>query len=110
MAQHRPELGLSVILKDKQLFSLGLDSRLAHKPEHCSTFSKCSSASDIGQHLEKNNLHEEFHRKHNNVETPLLRIHNDIIASLDKYEKILRSLSDLSTEFVRSTTVYCYRE
>jgi len=60
-------------------------------------------ATQLVEHLEKNELHEKFqsaYKKFHSVElTALLKVHNDIFQSLDKQSAVILVLLDLSALF-----------
>jgi len=59
-------------------------------------------ATQLVDHLEKNNLHEKFqsaYKKFHSVETALLRVQNDILRSLDNQSAVILVLLDLSAAF-----------
>ena len=59
-------------------------------------------ASQLTEHLEKNDLHEKFqsaYKKFHSVETALLRVHNDILQAIDKQSAVILVLLDLSAAF-----------
>jgi len=59
-------------------------------------------ASQINDHLAKNNIHEPFqsaYRQGHSTETALLRVHNDVIRAIGEQKVMLLVLLDLSAAF-----------
>jgi hypothetical protein len=59
-------------------------------------------AIQLVEHLESNNLHEilqSAYRKYHSVETALLKVHNDILCSIDNNKSVFLILLDLSAAF-----------
>ena len=59
-------------------------------------------AARLNAHLSANSLHEcmqSAYRPNHSVETALLKVHNDIVCSLDKKQAVMLILLDLSAAF-----------
>ena len=67
-----------------------------------STILEMIVATQITEHIEINNLGEEFqsaYKKHHSTETALVRVHNDVAQSLDNGQAVLLIFLDLSATF-----------
>ena len=56
----------------------------------------------LNQHMSDNNLHETYqsaYKKQHSMETPLVRVQNDILRALDKRQSVILVLLDLSSAF-----------
>ena len=61
-----------------------------------------AEASQLTDYLSFNNLHESFqsaYKRYHSSETALLRVHNDILRSIDNGERVILVLLDLSAAF-----------